>query len=145
MPCPGSQSPVGCARTLWWSSRLPHAWGGGHGRLPVVKLAVSGVKHPRLSVVKFPDLAPVTWKYCWSCENSCASQPQCAGLSETAKNWFDPIFMGEYRGNSILISLECVKYLYTCTSKKRSDEYDMCESCLIPCLRLGGTRIRLLR
>ena len=111
MPCPGSQSPVGCARTLWWSSRLPHAWGGGHGRLPVVKLAVSGVKHPRLSVVKFPDLAPVTWKYCWSCENSCASQPQCAGLSETAKNWFDPIFMGEYRGNSILISLECVKWL----------------------------------
>ena len=41
----------------------------------------------------------------------CESTTMCWSLSETAKNCSEPIFMGEYWGNSILISIECVKWL----------------------------------
>ena len=79
------------------------AWGGGHG-LP---------RHetPPSLGCKISDLAPAIVKYCWSSKTSCTSPQQHAGPSETAINGIEPIVMGAYREDSLLLSFACVKWL----------------------------------
>ena len=90
---------------------MPRAWGGGHGRLPRRETPRLRPETPPSLGCKISDLAPAIAKYCWSSKTSCASPQQHAGPSETAINGIEPIFMGAYWDNSILLSFACVKWL----------------------------------
>ena len=97
---------------LGWAVRV--RYGCRHGCPPPGAAdmdACPDMKHPRLSVVKFPTLRQQLRKYCWSSKTSWASPQQHAGPSGTAKNCIGPILMGKYWDNSILISFACVKWL----------------------------------